>query len=1255
MTSMVERMPARRFAERGRGEVSLPDHAKGRATGGTVPSRAPGPIPGGALDDGCEREANALADRASTHRLSARSLPLGVGRPVSTEVEGVLRAPGRPLLAEDRAVMESHFAHDFQHVRIHDDAVAAASARSLRAHAYTVGHHIVTATPLTGKGTRDRRLLAHELAHVLQQGAFSTGSEGPSPRSSWRVQCFTPPGHTVEPGPLVLRPDDEGKPPEEMSWSELQAAIDEQQAFMAEQTSTTPGTVDREARLAALEAAQKKLAAQVTTVGAPKRKGTNTSKPALPARPESLMHSIEWAKASPQRVNAELDRVVAYIAAGPPKAERELLELALSDLERAAGAAREKKLETARHEKQVTALSPITGTEAEQLTEMLHRLQDAQPDPSRKDIWLIHHDGLVFPLTFNQLVALRESAASGLLKGAHAVNGSIHDVKVAWRERHETSLEHPFVHDLAKFTGGVDDTLLFDFYGLGSLAKSGDISPGEIARMEALGDFYVRRVMGRVREGKLVLAGDELLVLAGFAQHWAEKVGAWESKLMSGARNWAIALTIVKESLGIMAGFSAARLAAAGGGGFLGVLKTGGKIATLTTATGAVAGGFGSAITGHDVKKGIRIGTGEGFGVGAQALTAATSRLASIHAAAKGSTTLGKAYLAGKAVTLDAVVNVATNITQAAIEDGNIGDAALGALASSPIHTIFGALVHAYAPGRTAQVIGYTIVGGFAGGAGATASGGGRTAGVLSGAAGGFYSSLASRAPAPATADDPTSDDATTKIPTSTDIDLGAAPPKRELSAPGAAALVIVPVPVAPVYAPAASARPGTSGVAPGAAANDNAVLPPDPASSDRLVPSAATAGVPPEPPVASGAKLASVGGEIDVADLPRQVRNDNAPVLSDIERARQKRTTSAVTTQRNAQEQETVFADAGNLGKGIILVVKGGNEQGSPSAQPIQAMAGKKYTQQPSKAPMTAPSWSAPTGGLLPKAPPRPDTGEFAPPTAEASTGKSAETRGGPPPTARPPLRGATAEGAGADFKYEFHDPVSEPTVVRRPGPRDADRTPAETEPPTPESGIKSETGMETEQRELASDAPNREARPGYFAWEGGGRRTFSGFAKALRNYARKFAVKIPSHEPSFLKQSARKFIEKNENLRPLWEAEAQALIDGIENTLMAMRQAAGDNVALGKLQNRIDRLQTRLAKLNDWGNKPLGTKRPDLIEAFFVEARGAVTDITQRPFDPSHNFKTAFYVEVVKVLTDWSDVSGNEYHKPLRQNPLE
>jgi hypothetical protein len=85
-------------------------------------------------------------------------------------VQSVIRTPGHPLDVGTRASMEPRFGADFGSVRVHTDAQAAESAQAINARAYTVGRDVVFGAgqyaPGTGAG---RRLLAHELAHVVQQ------------------------------------------------------------------------------------------------------------------------------------------------------------------------------------------------------------------------------------------------------------------------------------------------------------------------------------------------------------------------------------------------------------------------------------------------------------------------------------------------------------------------------------------------------------------------------------------------------------------------------------------------------------------------------------------------------------------------------------------------------------------------------------------------------------------------------------------------------------------------------------------------------------------------------------------------------------------------------------------------------------------------------------------------------------------------------------------------------------------------------
>ena len=134
-----------------------------------------------------EQEADRIADQvmsapvngelkptaASIQRLASQ--PAGnFSAPAS--VDQALSSAGSPLDSALRQDMEQRFGQDFSRVRVHANAVAEQSAQELNANAYTVGHDIVFAAnrflPATHEG---RRLIAHELTHVVQQsGAGAT-------------------------------------------------------------------------------------------------------------------------------------------------------------------------------------------------------------------------------------------------------------------------------------------------------------------------------------------------------------------------------------------------------------------------------------------------------------------------------------------------------------------------------------------------------------------------------------------------------------------------------------------------------------------------------------------------------------------------------------------------------------------------------------------------------------------------------------------------------------------------------------------------------------------------------------------------------------------------------------------------------------------------------------------------------------------------------------------------------------------------
>jgi Domain of unknown function (DUF4157) len=141
----------------------------------------------GQINDPLEHE----ADRVAAQVLAAPAYPAVSGTPrqisgtprqiqrVSEQSAappaGVDRVPagsGMPLDPALRQDMEQRFGYDFSPVRVHSDAAAEQSARGLNAHAYTAGSDIVFgAGQFAPETQRGRRLIAHELTHVVQQSA----------------------------------------------------------------------------------------------------------------------------------------------------------------------------------------------------------------------------------------------------------------------------------------------------------------------------------------------------------------------------------------------------------------------------------------------------------------------------------------------------------------------------------------------------------------------------------------------------------------------------------------------------------------------------------------------------------------------------------------------------------------------------------------------------------------------------------------------------------------------------------------------------------------------------------------------------------------------------------------------------------------------------------------------------------------------------------------------------------------------------
>jgi HEAT repeat protein len=143
----------------------------------------------GGVDTSFEREADFVADQvidvqgneltpgaaqltrklAGTGEGVATPAAQGVDRNVASEISA-LKGGGASLPEASRTFFKARLGHDFSTVRIHSDSRAATLAGSLNARAFTLAPDIVFGRGAYSPGTDDgSRLLAHELAHVVQQ------------------------------------------------------------------------------------------------------------------------------------------------------------------------------------------------------------------------------------------------------------------------------------------------------------------------------------------------------------------------------------------------------------------------------------------------------------------------------------------------------------------------------------------------------------------------------------------------------------------------------------------------------------------------------------------------------------------------------------------------------------------------------------------------------------------------------------------------------------------------------------------------------------------------------------------------------------------------------------------------------------------------------------------------------------------------------------------------------------------------------
>jgi Domain of unknown function (DUF4157) len=195
-------------------------------------------------DAALEQEADSVADRVL--RMAAPAAPAldrpgggGVGKASAARPARITASPeaqvpgsGQRLDPDTREFFERRFAYDFSGVRVHADEAAGERARKLHAKAFASGEDLVFGrdeyAPKTAKG---RRLLAHELTHVVQQGRSQPGPEATrrfTGGSGAAIGVRTAPGLTISRQAAVGAPFSDP-----LAWSSAAEAAKAMRAYQA--------------------------------------------------------------------------------------------------------------------------------------------------------------------------------------------------------------------------------------------------------------------------------------------------------------------------------------------------------------------------------------------------------------------------------------------------------------------------------------------------------------------------------------------------------------------------------------------------------------------------------------------------------------------------------------------------------------------------------------------------------------------------------------------------------------------------------------------------------------------------------------------------------------------------------------------------------------------------------------------------------------------------------------------------------------
>lgn len=540
----------------------------------------------------------------------------------SAILSAVLSRDGQPLDPAVRASMECRFGHDFSRVRLHTNESAGESARMVHARAYTVGHDVVFGT---GQYTQDtfmgRRLLAHELVHVVQQERGGSPPEldpgaahekeadtaataiayGSGPVS---ISGATPVG-------LARSVDDwlQSTPDVRMwSYTQILDEIDEIQGWLDRQIESSEESTRLEEVLETLRAEAKKRqrSAMPSSKGKARRRrrqgrrgkdkqhgddAAQVTEPEL-TKPRILREETSFQYDNVDEMREEIDSIMAWLQRKDlTPDERNILQTELLNLAPSLQENRVRKAAERRANKIQRALTPkVSGDARIQLVEVVKLIEKIQPLTTQPGYSYLMHENEMIVLSNAEVETIRDGIAKMMDGAARAIEGIRQGTFDKWAYQAKIDREESFAGFVVSMFTKTDASDIFD-------------------RMNAyLGkaDNHLSRYHASRRRGDLVKMAQAI----GMAEENVLKarvvVDKWVGDVIATGENIVTGLTITRDlSFAIVTSYF-------GGAGFASLARSGAglvKAGLTVTAVGAgsnalVRGGSnlaGQALTGAPI------------------------------------------------------------------------------------------------------------------------------------------------------------------------------------------------------------------------------------------------------------------------------------------------------------------------------------------------------------------------------------------------------------------------------------------------------------------------------------------------------------------------------------------------------------------------------------------------------------------------------------------------------------------------------